>query len=428
MRRTDPFSPLSLMTAFFVGGVLLPVYPFLNQEDGFTQFWQFAFSDRLSATMQAVLGYGLVMLCFAIAYIGVVGSNRKTPTPFKMLRCLGFKSSRLPLSFYLLGAIATGGLALTIHLQGGFEEALVAASDRTRASAGMNFIVLLQNAYLSIGLAWALMLTNRQNRVSRASALFFLLYVLVSIAIIALQGAKATIFVYILALAMVWHYRVRAFSAWKLLVFGVLLFVLLMIYHVIKQEYLVLGHFAFTAYGDTVLSAFLKFLFLQFTGNMMQLQTMAVLMDAMPNQMQFEYGQTLLMIFLIWIPSAIYPAKPLTAPGVFTMAFWPAAWLNEGTTLPPGFFGEMYMNFGWFGLVGGGLAAGFLYGLSYRAVRSRPDCDLTLGRHALFVSLLLHYFRGEAASVTVLFLTIYLPFWLTIKLSATRLLVARTAS
>lgn len=189
-----------------------------------------------------------------------------------------------------------------------------------------------------------------------------------------------------------------------------------------------LGHFAFTAYGDTVLSAFLKFLFLQFTGNMMQLQTMAVLMDAMPNQMQFEYGQTLLMIFLIWIPSAIFPAKPLTAPGVFTMAFWPAAWLNEGTTLPPGFFGEMYMNFGWFGLVGGGLVAGFLYGLSYRAVRSRPDCDLTLGRHALFVSLLLHYFRGEAASVTVLFLTIYLPFWLTIKLSATRLLVARTAS
>lgn len=173
MRRTDPFSPLSLMTAFFVGGVLLPVYPFLNQEDGFTQFWQFAFSDRLSATMQAVLGYGLVMLCFAIAYIGFVGGNRKTPTPFKILRCLGFKSGRLPLSFYLLGAIATGGLALTIHLQGGFEEALVAASDRTRASAGMNFIVLLQNAYLSIGLAWALMLTNRRNRVSRASTLFF---------------------------------------------------------------------------------------------------------------------------------------------------------------------------------------------------------------------------------------------------------------
>ncbi len=428
MRRIDPFSPLSLMMAFFVGGVLLPLYPFLNQEDGFSQFWRFDFSDQLSAALQAVFGYGFAMLCFAIAYLAVLGGRASLRAPTRIVSCLGFKSRRLPLSFYVIGGVATAGLLLTIHLQGGFEEVLVAASDRTRASAGMNFIILLQNSYLSVGLAWALMLTNRQKPASPKSVLLFLIYFLASVAIIALQGAKATIFVYILALALVWHYRVRRFSAWKLLFFGILLFVLLMIYHVIKQEYLVLGHFAFTAYGDTVVSAFLKFLFLQFTGNMMQLQTMAVLMDAMPKQMQFEYGQTLLMIFLIWIPSVWYPAKPLTAPGIFTMAFWPAAWLNEGTTLPPGFFGEMYMNFGWFGLLGGGLVAGFLYGCSYRAVRARPDCDLTLGRHALFVSLLLHYFRGEVASVTVLFLTIYVPFWLTIKLSATRLRVTPAAS
>jgi len=416
------------MMAFFIGGVLLPLYPFLSQEDGFSQFWRFDFSDQSAAALQAVLGYGVAVLCFSISYIAVSGGRTRSVAPARILRCLGFRSRRLPLSFYVIGGIATAGLLLTIHLQGGFDEVLAAASDRTRASAGMNFIVLLQNAYLSVGVAWALMLSNRHRLASRKSLLLFSIYFLVSVAIIALQGAKATIFVYILALAIIWHYRVRPFAAWKLLVFGVLLFVLLMVYHVIKQEYLVLGHFAFTAYGDTVVSAFLKFLFLQFTGNMMQLQTMTVLMDAMPHQMQFEYGRTLLMIFLIWIPSALYPAKPLTAPGIFTMAFWPVAWLNEGTTLPPGFFGEMYMNFGWFGLVGGGLVAGFLYGCSYRAVRARPDCDLTLGRHALFVSLLLHYFRGEAASVTVLFLTIYVPFWLTIKLSATRLRITPAAS
>ncbi|MET3449193.1 hypothetical protein [Ralstonia sp. 1138] len=67
-------------------------------------------------------------------------------------------------------------------------------------------------------------------------------------------------------------------------------------------------------------------------------------------------------------------------------------------------------------------------GVLHRAAIVTPGCDLTLGRHAIFISVLLHYFRGEAASVTVLFFTIYLPFWLTIKLSATRLLVARTAS
>lgn len=428
MRRTDPFSPLSLLSAFFVGGVLLPLYPFLKQEDGFSQFWQFTFSDRLFAALLAILGYGVAVLCFAVAYAVVMRSGVYSVKSSSIVRCLGINGRRPPLSFYAIGAVATVGLLLTIHLQGGFQEALIAASDRTRAFAGMNFIILLQNAYLSIGLAWALMLTNRQSRMSGMSVGLFLAYVVTSMLIVALQGAKATIFVYVLALAVVWHYRVRRFSPWMLLLFGGGLFVLLIIYHVIKQEYLVAGHFTFTVYGDTFLSAFVRYLFLQFTGNMMQLQTMAVLMDAIPKKIPFEYGRTLLMIALIWIPSVLYPGKPLTAPGVFTMAFWPSAWLKDGTTLPPGFFGEMYMNFGWLGLVGGGLLAGYLYGRSYRAAIVRPDCDLTLGRHAIFISVLLHYFRGEAASVTVLFFTIYLPFWLTIKLSATRLLVARTAS
>ncbi|SEA62440.1 O-antigen polymerase [Paraburkholderia sartisoli] len=427
MRRIDPFSPLSLMMAFFISGVLLPLYPFLNMEDGFTQYWPFAFSDRDGAALFAVLGHTLALICFACAYLVVQRGPRAGATP-RILRCLGFIKNRPPLTFYLMGGIATLGLALTVHLLGGFEQLLAATSNRTRAFAGLNFIILLQNAFLSVGMAWALMLTNRRHRVSRGAVMCFAIYFLVSIGIIALQGAKATIFVYVIAMALIWHYRVRSFSAWKLVVSGAVLFVLLMIYHVIKQEYLVLGHFAFTIYGDNIFSAFLKFLFLQFTGNMMQLQTLAVLMDAMPGQLPFLHGQTLLMVALIWIPSALFPAKPLTAPGIFTLAFWPAAWLEQGTTLPPGYFGEMYMNFGWFGLIGGGLVAGLLYGWSYRAMRSRPDCDLTLGRHALFLSLLLHYFRGEVASVTVLFFTIYVPFWLIIKLSAPRLLVTRAVN
>jgi hypothetical protein len=427
MRRIDPFSPISLMFAFFVSGVLLPIAPFLNGEDGFSQYWPYAFNDRDMAALLAVAGHTLAFGCFAFAYWLVQRGPVAGATP-RLLRCLGYLRGRPPFTFFLMGGIATLGLVATIHVLGGFDQLLAATSNRTRAFAGLNFIILLQNAFLSVGLAWALLLTNRRNKVTPLNAACFVIYFIVSVAIIALQGAKATIFVYVIALALIWHYRVRSFSAWKLLVSGAVLFVLLMIYHVIKQEYLVLGHFAFTVYGDNIFTAFLKFLFLQFTGNMMQLQSLAVLMDAMPKQLPFEYGRTLLMVVLIWIPSAIFPGKPLTAPGVFTMAFWPAAWIEQGTTLPPGYFGEMYMNFGWFGLIGGGLVAGLAYGWSYRAMRARPDCDLTLGRHALFLSLLLHYFRGEVASVTVLFFTIYVPFWLIIKFSAPRLLITRAAS
>jgi hypothetical protein len=196
---------------------------------------------------------------------------------------------------------------------------------------------------------------------------------------------------------------------------GAILFVALIAFHIFKQEYLAIGEVVSLDPGDRRLDAVLAILGLQWTGNLMQLQCLATLIDGMPGTLDFQYGKTLLMIALILVPSALYPAKPLTAPGILTDAFWPHRWVDEGTTMPPGFVGEMYMNFGWVGIAAGALLAGHVYGASMRRCEAKPNCDRTLGSHALLVAVMLHFFRGELASVCLLFFSIYVPFLIVCK-------------
>jgi hypothetical protein len=203
---------------------------------------------------------------------------------------------------------------------------------------------------------------------------------------------------------------VRRISLLKALGLGVVLFVALIAYHVLKQEYLVIGRVVSLDNSEQLLPAVERLLSVQWTGNLMELQGLATLMDGIPEHLDYQYGKTLLMTILIWVPSALFADKPLTAPGVFTNAFWPDQWALNGTTMPPGYIGEWFMNFGWVGIVIGALVAGHCYGSSMRRLVKNPSCDLTLGRHSMFIAVLLHFFRGEIASVVLLLISIYLPF------------------
>lgn len=76
--------------------------------------------------------------------------------------------------------------------------------------------------------------------------------------------------------------------------------------------------------------------------------------------------------------------------------------------MPPGLFGELFMNFGIFGSMVGAAVFGAIYGFVYaRAMRGSRQFDL--GLYAIMAGLLLHYFRGELASVTVLLLSMIIP-------------------
>ncbi|AUO22174.1 oligosaccharide repeat unit polymerase [Pseudomonas sp. P7758] len=401
----DCFSFGFFFLVIWFAGVIVPLYPFIMGFDGFTQYWEYPFFDKDSSIGYAVLLYaGTLIFVLMGCWLG-----RKTYLSFPG-RTRNIVSSRI---FFqravIFTLVALLGFLTILFILGGISGLLQGASDRIRAFAGLNGLFLLENLMLSVSLAWFIRLT-RSGKKSRAERFCFWLYFLGGLFICALQGQKSTIFIIILSLIIVRHYRVKRVNLVKGAVLGAVMFVSLMAYHLFKQEYLATGKFYFVDENQGVFLSFVHFLAIQFTGNLMQLQTMTVLIDAMPQKLEWQNGSMLLMVVLILLPSGLFPDKPLTTAGVFTSAFWPDKWLTEGTTLPPGIFGEIYMNFGTLGVLFGGFFIGLIGGRLYGAVVYNPKSDRALGIYALAVASMLHFFRGELASVVLLMASISLPF------------------
>ncbi|HYE32174.1 MAG TPA: O-antigen polymerase [Methylomirabilota bacterium] len=77
---------------------------------------------------------------------------------------------------------------------------------------------------------------------------------------------------------------------------------------------------------------------------------------------EYHYGGTLLRIVTQLIPRAFWPDKPYDL-GVELEQLWRP---GSASGIPPGLFGEMYMNFGSIGVVFGSLLCGLLAALLFR--------------------------------------------------------------
>ncbi|AVO60415.1 oligosaccharide repeat unit polymerase [Pseudomonas chlororaphis] len=403
----DCFSVGFFFFVIWFAGVIVPLYPFIMSFDGFSQIWNFNFSDKSAAIRSALILYTAAL--FFVLLGCYFGRKLQLNMP-AAVRCIVSAKVFFFRSF-VFTVIALLALVIILIALGGLSGLLQGASDRIRAFAGLNGFFLLQNLLLSVSLAWFIRLTGGEKK-NLSERVFFWLYFFIGIFVCGLQGQKSTIFIIVLSLIVVRHYRVQRVSLVKGAVLGFVMFISLMAYHLFKQEFLVSGKFSFINDEQGVFLSFVNFLAIQFTGNLMQLQTMSVLVDAMPRLLDWQNGTTLLMIVLILIPSGIFPNKPMTAAGVFTGAFWPNMWLREGTTLPPGIFGELYMNFGTLGVLLGGLLLGVLWGWLYGVTINNPKSDRALGVYALTVASMLHLFRGELASVALLVASILIPFLL----------------
>lgn len=403
----DFFGAGFFFLVIWCAGVIVPLYPFIKGLDGFSQIWGVVYSDKSGSIEKAISLYvGALLLVLIGCYIGRM-THLIVPAKLRYIVDPKVFSQR-SLIFTLVAIFA---FVAILFLLDGISGLVQGASDRTRAFAGLNGLFLLQNLLLSVSLAWFIRLTRDKKKFAFERVCFWV-YFLGGLFVCSLQGQKSTLFIIVLSLVIVQHYRVKRISFLKCALLGVVMFISLMAYHLFKQQYLVTGSFSFINQDQGVFLSLCHFLMIQFTGNLMQLQTMTVLIDAMPQGLEWQNGKTLLMLGLILLPSVLFPNKPLTAAGIFTGAFWPNMWLLQGTTMPPGIFGEFYMNFGVLGVLVGGLLLGVLWGRLHGAVIYNPKSDRALGIYALTVASMLHLFRGELASVALLIASIWLPFLL----------------
>ncbi len=125
----------------------------------------------------------------------------------------------------------------------------------------------------------------------------------------------------------------------------------------------------------------------------------------------YYYGTTLEYLSYAFIPRLIWPEKPLITPGQ-----WFAEKIGHGSRLSDTSFsnsinmsvaGELYLNFGWMGAVGGLLLLALFYAVVWEAtdfygMRNNPT------GHALGVSILVQANGGSSAAAIVQLIFFYL--------------------
>jgi oligosaccharide repeat unit polymerase len=81
------------------------------------------------------------------------------------------------------------------------------------------------------------------------------------------------------------------------------------------------------------------------TTNMIDVSKTAHIINAIPGKLNYEYGATLVTIFIAWIPREFWPNKPVTnVDNTIGIEVYGASTYGSGG-VPPGIIAELYWNF-----------------------------------------------------------------------------------
>jgi oligosaccharide repeat unit polymerase len=271
--------------------------------------------------------------------------------------------------------------------------------------SGFNIFALFQNSFAGLFIYWLYYHTG-------AKKIKIFLYFLVSLVFLFMSNAKSPLFVLILSSLIIYYYRKKRIKLTYIFFGCFFLMIIFITWEVVFREYFVIGEIV-TIKGDV---SFIDNFSLKFgdffLGNFMQLQTFSIILDSYPSSNSYFFGSSLLMIFVIWVPRLVFPDKPLTAAGEFTLDIWPDKYLTNGTTLPPGLIGEFFLNFSWIGIVLGMFFVGYFYGFVWKKFRDNRDDFVFSICAIIFTSLLIHFFRGELSAPLLSGIFFILPLFL----------------
>ncbi len=381
-------------------GYLSPLPAFLDSRDLFSIEWPHlyrAFDDSLSLAL-LLAAYGTIGFYagYALSALGPRPAPRG-PACWSVtrLRIAGIVCTGFGLTLFSIGVVLLGGV----------QSLAMGLPDRTRAFAGLNYFMQATLLLPVFAVVWfAYLLTQ-----GRLWTPWFVLYAVTAMGVGSLAGQKANIVIIIVTASVAFHrlYRRLPLRVLPLLMVGGLC--VLALYDLYFREYLTLGGFVGDGPDVTLFDRLLPMVDRVLSGNFVQLQQLTALVDVVPDILPWQYGRSYLTLFTAPIPSSLWPDKPAFSAYDYTMALWPYRWVGEGTSMPPSLIGELYLNFGPWGMGIGMLLFGYLYGVAYRFMRARAHDPFAALWYGVLLGLMLHYVRGEFTAATVLLLLALTP-------------------
>lgn len=142
------------------------------------------------------------------------------------------------------------------------------------------------------------------------------------------------------------------------------------------------------------------------------------LLEAFPRKIDYLHGQTLIGWIFAPVPRSIWPDKPIfmhISSVLSTLVF------NEpSNNIPPGIFAEMYINFGWVGILVGMFFIGYIIQYIYNTFLQNKNILIVQAIYAIIIirlsTILYNTSMGDAILKIALDLApIFLILWFTLK-------------
>lgn len=393
IKNNGLFFPPVLFSILIILGFVIPV-PFITyfgDLNPFFIFWPYEYNNFENSIVKAELAAILANVFFFIGFRSKYNINNNSEILFVKNR---FRSndyiSELYISLTLFICLLSAFLA--IYRVGGISNYFAGNDNRVEAMSGFNIFSLIQNSFAGLFLYWYFI--NLKNSIKIQKKIFFISATI----LLLLSNSKSPLFILFFCLVLFFYYFKKRVSNSTILIGSLLFMFIFIFWEMFFREYMVAGEVVTfkdeLSFSQNLIMKFGNF----FLGNFMQVQTVSIIMDSYPAKYSFIYGSSFLMVFLIWIPRVIFPNKPLTAAGDFTISLWPEAFYRNGTTLPPGLVGELYMNFSWLGIIIGIFLIGRFYGFLWEKLANSKNDFFYSVTAVIFVSLMLHFFRGELSA------------------------------
>lgn len=217
---------------------------------------------------------------------------------------------------------------------------------------------------------FAILMFSKRKLISPLG-MFTLLTGALAVAFPIITSSRTEVLLPLIYALMMWHYLRQKISPWMLFgVTGMLLSALVL-----------LG--ALRAIGQGNVERITEYVGLESvlgSRHWLDISKTAHILQAIPEKLDYEYGATLMTWLVAPIPRTLWPEKPIIRSGqVIGQVIYPGQFVKTG--VPPGFIGELYWNFGVFGVIAGMFYLGLGLKVLYRTFASY----LTTSKNALLL-------------------------------------------
>jgi len=404
----DFFSPQILLTLFFIIFYIIPAFRFIQGDDYFTKTVGMFFVgtsltgvDRVNTIIVSFMSF--VCLIGGIYFSYWLKAFRTSPEISVKSEIFWNKMNFYNISFLyiIIGILET---LLLIRFSGGVLSIFLNLGKKFEIRSG-NYIFTFGYMFLSVA---SLLVLFHNKKITFSFALLLLVSIL-SVSLIINRG----LIVIILGLVpLSYNYCIKQLSIKKVFLLSVLGLFGAVFYKVLQVviisnwnfKYLFSGYFfsaiARDLFGDVLIGP----------------QQLSFALKGIPSILGFQYGKTIIGFLISLIPSKFFVDKPMVSgAGIYTQSLFPHIFYN-GSTIPPGLIGELYMNFSIVGVIVGMFICGLFLGRLFHEMNLKKSVFLVF-LYSLSIIFFLYLLRGEFLLLTK-YLLFILFFWIALRFSS----------